>query len=250
MESITTELLFFLMAVAAVAGLVDAIAGGGGLLTLPALLWAGLPPVQALATNKLQGSLGAFSASIHFIIRGDILRNNLWPLVGAAFLGSAGGALMVQYLPNELLRQIIPILLLLFSLYFLFSPRISDEDATQRLPLGWFALALCFPIGFYDGFFGPGTGSFFVLAVVVLLGYNLTRATGITKILNLTSNLAALLFFALGGHVLWELGLLLGLAQAGGAWLGAHLAVRHGAAIIRPLLVIISLAVSLKLLLT
>ena len=250
MESITTELLFFLMVVAAIAGLVDAIAGGGGLLTLPALLWAGLPPVQALATNKLQGSFGTLSASIHFIRKGDILQNNLWPLVAATFLGAASGALMVQYLPNELLRQIIPILLLLFSLYFLFSPRISDEDAAQRLPLGWFALALCFPIGFYDGFFGPGTGSFFVLAVVALLGYNLTRATGVTKILNLTSNLAALLFFALGGHVLWELGLLLGLAQAGGAWLGAHLAVRHGAAVIRPLLVIISIAVSLKLLLT
>ncbi|WP_456412211.1 TSUP family transporter [Thiolapillus sp.] len=250
MESITTELLFFLMAVAAVAGLVDAIAGGGGLLTLPALLWAGLPPVQALATNKLQGSFGTLSASIHYVRKTDILQHKLWPLVGATFLGAASGTLMVQYLPDELLREVIPLLLVLFSLYFLFSPRVSDEDAAQRLPLGWFALALCFPIGFYDGFFGPGTGSFFVLAVVALLGHNLTHATGVTKILNLTSNLAALLFFALGGHVLWELGLLLGLAQAGGAWLGAHLAVRHGAVVIRPLLVIISLAVSLKLLLT
>ncbi|WP_456416571.1 TSUP family transporter [Thiolapillus sp.] len=250
MESITTELLFFLMATAAVAGLVDAIAGGGGLLTLPALLWAGLPPVQALATNKLQGSFGTLSASIHYICKTDILQHKLWPLVSATFLGAASGTLMVQYLPDELLREVIPLLLVLFSLYFLFSPRVSDEDAAQRLPLGWFALALCFPIGFYDGFFGPGAGSFFVLAVVALLGHNLTQATGVTKILNLTSNLAALLFFALGGHVLWELGLLLGLAQAGGAWLGAHLAVRHGAAVIRPLLVIISLAVSLKLLLT
>ena len=250
MESISTELLVFLFAVAGIAGFIDAIAGGGGLITLPALLWAGLPPVQALATNKLQGSFGTLSASLHFIFNGKLLHKNLFPLIVATFLGALSGTLMVQMLPDDLMRKTVPILLILFAVYFLFSPRISDEDANQRFPFHWFALALCLPIGFYDGFFGPGTGSFFVMAIVSLLGYNLTRATGITKILNLTSNLTALLFFALGGHVVWELGLVLGIAQASGAWLGAKAAIRHGAAIIRPLLVIISIAVSLKLLLT
>ena len=250
MESISTELLVFLFAVAGIAGFIDAIAGGGGLITLPALLWAGLPPVQALATNKLQGSFGTLSASLHFIFNGKLLHKNLFPLIVATFLGALSGTLMVQMLPDDLMRKTVPLLLILFAVYFLFSPRISDEDANQRFPFHWFALALCLPIGFYDGFFGPGTGSFFVMAIVSLLGYNLTRATGITKILNLTSNLTALLFFALGGHVVWELGLVLGIAQASGAWLGAKAAIRHGAAIIRPLLVIISIAVSLKLLLT
>jgi uncharacterized membrane protein YfcA len=250
MESISTELLVFLFAVAATAGFIDAIAGGGGLITLPALLWAGLPPVQALATNKLQGSFGTLSASLHFIFDGKILRGNLLPLITATFLGALSGTLMVQILPDELVRKTVPVLLILFALYFLFSPRISDEDAHQRLSIRLFAIALCIPIGFYDGFFGPGTGSFFVMAIVALLGYNLTHATGITKILNLTSNLTALLFFTLGGHVVWQLGLILGIAQAAGAWLGAKAAIRHGAAIIRPLLVIISIAVSLKLLLT
>lgn len=250
MESISTELLIFLFAVAGIAGFIDAIAGGGGLITLPALLWTGLPPVQALATNKLQGSFGTFSASLHFIFNGKIMRGNLLPLIAATFFGALSGTLMVQILPDDLMRKTVPVLLILFSLYFLFSPRISDEDAHQRLTIRWFAIALCIPIGFYDGFFGPGTGSFFVMAIVALLGYNLTHATGTTKILNLTSNLTALLFFALGGHVVWELGLVLGVAQATGAWLGAKVAIRHGASIIRPLLVVVSIAVSLKLLLT
>jgi len=238
------------VAVATLAGAVDAIAGGGGLITLPALLWAGLPPVQALATNKLQGSFGTLSASLHFLARGHVLHRQLGPLVLATFSGALAGALMVQHLDNDLLRRVIPLLLILFALYFLFSPRISDEDASARMSLSWFSLALCFPIGFYDGFFGPGTGSFFVMAIVALLGYNLTRATATTKVLNLTSNLSALLCFALGGHVVWQLGVLLGLGQAAGAWLGAHLAIRHGAAVIRPVLVLISMAVSIKLLLT
>jgi uncharacterized membrane protein YfcA len=249
MESISFELLCFLVAVATLAGAVDAIAGGGGLLTLPALLWAGVAPIQALATNKLQGSFGTLSASMHFLVKGQVPKKQLWPLVLATFAGALTGTLMVQYLGDALLRQTIPVLLILFALYFMFSPRISDEDASARLSPGWFALGLCFPIGFYDGFFGPGTGSFFVMAVVALRGYNLTRATATTKLLNLTSNLTALLFFTLGGHVIWPLGLLLGLGQAVGAWLGAHLAIHHGAAVIRPLLVVVSISISLKLLL-
>jgi hypothetical protein len=104
-------------------------------------------------------------------------------------------------------------------------------------------------VGYYDGFFGPGTGSFFAVGFVLLLGWNLSRATGGTKLLNFTSNIASLLFFALGGHVLWGVGLVMGVAQMAGAWLGSHLVIRHGSRIIRPLLVIVSLAVSLKLLL-
>lgn len=104
-------------------------------------------------------------------------------------------------------------------------------------------------MGFYDGFFGPGTGTFFAAGFVLLAGWNLKRATAGTKVLNLTSNLASLLFFALGGQVVWSIGLGMGLGQVAGAWLGSHLVMRHGTVIVRPLLVIVSVAISLKLLL-
>jgi uncharacterized membrane protein YfcA len=249
-EALPPEILALLIAVAALAGLVDAIAGGGGLLALPALLWAGLPPVNALATNKLQGSFGTMTASYNFIRRGEIDVARLRVPILLTFVGSASGTLAVQRLGSDLLAQIVPSLLIGFALYFLFSPRIGDRDAHHRIGHGLFGLLIGFSVGFYDGFFGPGTGSFFAAAFVLLLGYNLRRATAGTKVLNFTSNIASLIFFALAGEVIWQVGLPMGLAQMGGAWVGSHLVIRHGTRLIRPLLVIVSLAISLKLLLS
>lgn len=249
-DFLSPDLLALLLAIAGVAGFVDAIAGGGGLLTLPALLWAGVPPLQALATNKLQGSFGTATAAAHFLRKGEIRLAPLWPAVLLTFLGATTGTLTVGHLAPGLLENLVPLLLMGFALYFLFSPRIGDEDRHHRLGLWPFAFTIGFGLGFYDGFFGPGTGSFFAAACVLLLGYNLKRATAATKLLNFTSNIAALLFFALGGHVLWALGLAMGMAQMAGAWLGSHLVIRHGARVVRPLLVVVSLAISLKLLLT
>jgi len=248
-EFISPEVLLLLIAAAALAGLVDAIAGGGGLIALPALLWAGIPPLQALATNKLQGSFGTATASWHFIRKGEIDPRRLWLPVLLTFAGAASGTLAVQYLAADWLNDLIPVLLIGFALYFLFSPRLGELDAQQRLHTPLFALLIGFGVGFYDGFFGPGTGTFFAAAFVLLLGYNLRRATAGTKLLNFTSNIASLLFFAFGGHVLWIVGLSMGLGQMLGAWVGSHLVIRHGTALIRPLLVIVSVAVSLKLLL-
>ena len=239
-----------LVGVASLAGMIDAIAGGGGLLALPAILWAGLPPVQALATNKLQGSFGTFTASYNFIRRGEIdLRRLRIPIV-MTFIGSVSGTLAVQRLGSDLLNHIVPALLIAFALYFLFSPRIGDQDAHHRISHGLFGLLIGFSLGFYDGFFGPGTGSFFAAAFVLLLGYNLRRATAGTKVLNFTSNIASLIFFALAGQVVWQVGLPMGLAQMAGAWIGSHLVIRHGTRLIRPLLVVVSLAISTKLLLS
>lgn len=242
-----TELLLFSLAL--IAGLVDAIAGGGGLITVPALLWVGLGPLETLATNKAQGVFGTASASVHFWRQGLID----WRTAGLAFLcafaGAASGVLFIRHLGGNFPPWLIPGLLIAFSLYFLVSPRVSDFDARQRLGQGAFAFLIAFPIGFYDGFFGPGTGTFLAMGYIALLGYNLRRATAHTKLLNFASNLAAILFFIPGGHVLWRYGLVMAAGQFMGAWLGAHLAMRHGARLIRPLLVIASLAVSLKLLL-
>lgn len=237
-----------LILLAFLGGLIDAIAGGGGLLTVPALLWAGLPPVTALATNKAQAVFGSFAATVHFVRRGLIAPRRLWLSVLTTFVGAASGAFLVQRISSAFLSGLIPLLLILFALYFAFSPRVSDLDSRRLLNETIFAWLIGTGIGFYDGFFGPGTGTFFAAAYVGLLGYNLRRATAHAKLLNFTSNLAALLLFALGGEVLWLLGLLMAGGQVCGGWLGAHLVLRHGARLVRPLLVIVSLVISLKLL--
>ena len=249
MEALPFETLLILVGVAGVAGMIDAIAGGGGLLALPALLWAGLPPVQALATNKLQGSFGTLTASVHFVRKGEIDLARLQLPIAMTAVGSVSGTLTVQHLGSDVLQQIVPVLLIAFALYFLFSPRIGDQDAHHRIGHGMFGLLIGFGVGFYDGFFGPGTGSFFAAAFVMLLGYNLRRATAGTKVLNFTSNVSSLLIFAAAGQVVWQVGLPMGLAQMAGAWLGSHLVIRHGTRLIRPLLVAVSLAISLRLLL-
>lgn len=249
MEALPLDVLVILVTVAAVAGFIDAVAGGGGLLALPALLWAGLPPVQALATNKLQGSFGTFAASWNFLRRGEIALQPLWIPMLMTFVGSASGTLAVQQIGSEVLGQLVPLLLIAFALYFLFSPRVGDSDAQQRIGYGLFGVGVGFGVGFYDGFFGPGTGSFFAIAFVLLLGYNLRRATAGTKVLNFTSNIASLIFFALAGQVVWQVGLAMGAAQMAGAWLGSQMVIRHGTRLIRPLLVLVSLAISLRLLL-
>lgn len=244
-----TEILLILILVAFIAGFVDAIGGGGGLLTMPALLWAGIAPVPALATNKLQSSWGTAAATINYARKGHLQWRAVWPVVLLTFLGSAIGTVAVQQFDGDFLMRVIPFLLIGVALYFLLQPRIGDLDRQQRLSVWQFAFICGFGIGFYDGFFGPGTGSFFAIACVSLLGFNLLRATAHTKLFNLTSNLASLLFFALGGHMIWQVGLLMAIGQVAGGWLGAQVTIRHGARIIRPVVIVVALALTLRLLL-
>ncbi len=243
------DLALPLFLLATLAGLVDAMAGGGGLITVPALLWSGLDPITALATNKAQGVFGSGTAAANFAHKGALDFKQAWPAVICTFVGAAAGALLVQHLGATTLARLIPLLLIGFALYFLFSPRVSDLDSRQRLGEGAFALLVGTGVGFYDGFFGPGTGTFFTMGYVALLGYNLTRATAHTKLLNFSSNLAAVLFFMAGGHILWIAALPMAAGQAIGAWIGSHLVLRHGTRLIRPMLVLAALAVSVKLLL-
>jgi len=247
-EAAAPEILFALFLVAALAGLVDAIAGGGGLLTVPALLAAGLDPLPALATNKLQGTFGTLTSSANYWRSGEVSPLQMLPSVLCTFLGASLGTLGVQALDNQMLADLVPALLILFAVYFLFSPRVGDLDAQRRIGEWAFALSVGLGVGFYDGFFGPGTGSFFAFACVALLGYNLRRATAHTKVLNFTSNIASLLFFVLGGQVVWTIGLSMGLGQVMGAWTGSHLVLRHGAGLVRPALVLVSLAITVRLL--
>lgn len=241
------EIIAFLMTVAFLAGMIDAIAGGGGLLTIPALMAVGVPPVAALATNKLQSTFGTGGAVFAFARKGHIdLRRFALPAT-AAFAGSAGGAFAVTQIDPAWLAGLVPILLVAILLYFLFGPRLSDEDRHSRAgPTLLLATALL--IGAYDGFFGPGTGSFFTTALVAVFGLGMVRAIAHTKLLNLASNLAALIIFVGNGDILWVAGLAMALANVAGGQVGTHAAMRFGGRMARPLLIIMSLGLTAKLL--
>ncbi|EXJ15112.1 TSUP family transporter [Imhoffiella purpurea] len=242
------ELASWLFAAALAAGFIDAIAGGGGLLAIPALLWAGLSPVEALATNKAQAVFGSGMATLHFVRQGYVEPRGMKLAIAATFVGAAAGTLLVQQIDSAFLERLIPVLLIAFSLYFLFSPRVSDLDSHQRIGEPGFAASIGLGVGFYDGFFGPGTGTFFAMSYIALLGYNMRRATAHTKMLNFTSNLASLLFFMAGGYIVWTIAAVMAAGQLAGSRLGAHLVLRHGASLVRPVLVLSSLAISGKLL--
>ena len=242
------ELLTILFSVAILAGFIDAIAGGGGLITIPALLWIGLPPAAALGTNKLQACGGSFFASLYFYRKGMLNLKQMRLAIVFAFIGAASGTIAVQMIDISLLQHILPFLILAIGLYFLFAKKLSDEDKHQRISPMAFAFIAALGVGFYDGFFGPGTGSFFALAYVSLLGFGLSKATAHAKILNFSTNIASVIFFAIGGQVFWLLGLVMLVGQAIGATLGSKMVLSKGSAIIKPLVVTMSIAMSVKLL--
>lgn len=236
-----------LTAIAVLTGFIDAIAGGGGLIMMPALLFAGVPPINALATNKLQSMFGTAIAYRNYALKGLVdWRANLLTIL-LVFAGASIGVIVVQSIDTRALSLVIPLLLMAVSVYVLLSPRMSDEDAHQRVSAKGYA-PVGAAIGAYDGFFGPGTGSFFTASLVGLRGLGLTRATALTKLLNLTSNIASVLLFAIGGQMFWLLGLCMAIGAMAGGWIGSHSAIRFGARLIRPLLVTLSLALTARLL--
>ncbi|MEO5808189.1 TSUP family transporter [Devosia sp.] len=240
--------LLALAAVGLLAGFVDAIAGGGGMIALPALLSVGLPPVSALATNKLQSVFGTGMAAITYWRRGFITLKALLPSIALTYVGSFVGALVVKRIDISLLNIAVPVALIGIALYFLFAPNLSDADKAARLPFARFVPLMGFAIGFYDGIFGPGTGSFLTIGFVMLFGLGLTRASGNTKILNLTSNLAALTIFIPSGDVVWPAAIAMAIGQLIGGYIGARTGIRFGAKLIRPLVVVVSIALALRLL--
>ncbi|WP_369600635.1 TSUP family transporter [Hahella sp. SMD15-11] len=237
-----------LFGAAALAGGVDAIAGGGGLIAMPALLLAGIPPQAALATNKLQGSVGTFFAARYFIRHGQVSVADIRSWILGTFLGAVAGTALVLTLDVRQVGTILPVLLLGMALYYLLSPNLGEVDRARRVSPAVFAGLICPLLGFYDGFFGPGTGSFMALACVTLMGHNLTRATAHTKVLNFTSNLASLGYFLAFGEVAWLAGLVMMAGQFAGASLGARLVIRQGARLVRPVAVIMCVLMSARLL--
>ena len=238
-----------LSGVALLAGCMDAVAGGGGLLTVPALIFAGLDPLGVLATNKLQGSFGTASATSAFARAGHLPIGS-WPFALAAAAGSVVGALTLDHVPQRAVSVALPFVLLGVALYFALSPRFGDGERRPLLSRSAFLATVVPLVGFYDGVFGPGAGSFYMAGLVAVLGFGVVGATAHTKLCNVASNLAGLATFALSGHVIWTLGLAMGAASFLGAQVGARLAMRHGARLVKPLVVTVSLVLAAKLALT
>ena len=248
MFEIATHLALLLICAAFLAGFVDAIAGGGGLITVPALLLAGASPIETLATNKLQGSFGAGTAVLAYARAGHVRPLDQLGMAAVAAVAGGVGALLAHLMPAQALRVIMPVVLVAVALFFAFKPGISDADRVERIKPAVFSFTAVPMIAAYDGFFGPGTGSFFMLAFVMLAGFGVLKATAHTKMLNFASNIGSLAVFVTTGATWWGVGLAMAVAQVAGAALGARLAMRVGARLIKPLLVFTSTALALRLL--
>ncbi|MEH7827755.1 TSUP family transporter [Gemmobacter denitrificans] len=247
MFEVTADLAALLVLAAFCAGFVDSIAGGGGLITLPALLLAGASPVQALSTNKVQGTFGAATAAISYARAGHVdLRRQVWPAM-LAFAAGAAGAALVSLIPTQGLRYALPVILVAIALFFALKPGLSDQDRIARLTPTAFALLVVPLIGFYDGLIGPGAGAFYMIGFVLLAGHGVLKATAHTKLLNFASNIGGLAVFAAQGAPWWAMGLAMGAAQIAGARVGSRLAMRIGARLIKPLLVVTSTALAARL---
>ncbi|WP_237152402.1 TSUP family transporter [Oryzibacter oryziterrae] len=248
MSELPLYLLGLLFLAAFVAGFIDSIAGGGGLITVPAMLIAGIPPLATLGTNKLGSLFGSGSATLAYARRGFVDVRKQLPMALMSGLGSAVGAAVTTWIPADVLRAVMPVLLIAIALYFGFKRGLGEESRRARLKPFLFGLMFVPVIGFYDGVFGPGTGSFFMLGFVTLAGFTLISATAHTKLLNFASNIGAFLVFVVTGAVIWKVGLIMGAGQFLGAQTGSRLAMRNGAKIIRPLLVVTCLGLAVKLL--
>jgi uncharacterized protein len=230
------------------AGFVDSIAGGGGLITLPVFFSFGLPPQLALGTNKFQSMFGTGSAAWHYAQARVVHLSDCGLGILFTFLGAIAGTLTVQKLDPAFLKHFVPILLLAIAAFTILRPKLGVEDIHPRLSARWFYPVAGLSFGFYDGFFGPPVGVFWTMAFMLGLGFNLTKATGYTKVMNLTSNLASFCFFAAAGLVYYGAGLAMGLGQLLGARLGSRMVVQRGVKFVRPIFLTMVIALTLKLL--
>lgn len=242
--------VLLLLAAGFAAGWIDAVVGGGGLIQLPALLlFPGLTPVQALATNKLGSIFGTTTSAITYYRRTSPDLKTAIPMALLALVGAFGGAGIATVLPSAAIKPIIIVALVAVLAFTIFKPRAGELSQLRhrgRTHYAW-ALLIGLVIGGYDGMIGPGTGSFLIIAMVTILGYNFLQASAKAKIVNLATNLGALLLFLPGGHVALGLGLALGVMNMFGGYLGARMAISKGSGFIRVVFVIVVLALILKL---
>jgi len=252
---VAPAVLAFLVVAAGLAGWVDAVSGGGGLVQLPALLVGlpGAPPATVLGTNKLSSIIGTSAAAITYRRAAVTDVGTAVPMALAAFVGSACGALVATHLPGTFFRPLALVLLVVVGVWTIVRPALGEDQdlrwhgtedhARHRVA----AVSMGAGIGLYDGVFGPGTGTFLVFGLVVLLGYSFLNASAIAKVVNVSTNLAALVVFAASGHVLWALGLTMGAANLAGGVIGARTAVRKGSGFVRIVFLAVVAVLLLKL---
>ena len=244
--TLTSALLLFLAGLSA--GFIDSIAGGGGLISLPTLLWAGLPPHLALGTNKMQSTFGTLLAVRRYAQAGLVQWAQVRLAVAVTFVAALLGTLAVTQVSPDLLKKLVPWLLLGIAAYALVSPRFGQQAARARFSPTVFACLGGSVLGFYDGFMGPGTGTFWTVACLSLLGLNLIHATAYTKVVNLTSNLASVSVFIWAAQVRYDIAAVMIAGQLIGARLGTGLVIRHGAPFIRVMFLLVVFALVVKLL--
>lgn len=230
----------FLVVAGFIASFIDSIVGGGGLISTPALLSIGLPVPYALGTNKLASSTGSLTSVISFWRAGKI-HKAAFMLMPLSVMGSALGAYVVYLLPEKLMKNIIVVLLVAVAVYTYRRKDWGDTGTIEKLGLQALigAIIMAFGMGFYDGFFGPGTGSFLIFGFLYL-GYDFVTAAGNAKALNFASNVGALVSFAISGTIIWSYGLIMAAAMIVGAIVGTRLAIKKGAAYVRPLYLVVT----------
>ena len=239
---ISPEIALFLFIIALLAGFLDTLAGGGGLLTVPALLLTGMPPLLALGTNKFQSCFGTATASFHMFKSKLVSPKECWPLMLSAFIGSLIGTIAVQFINVEQLKLIIPVVLALICIYFIIDPKAKSAAKTPLLSKKSYQLGPVPAIGFYDGMFGPGTGTFFALAGVATRSQSLLRSTAFAKTMNFATNFASfLLFFALG-KVAFVIGAVMIVGQLIGAQIGSKMLLNIPRQVLRWIIVLACLA--------
>ncbi len=229
------------------AGFVDTLAGGGGLLTLPILFNICPDPKRALGTNKLQATFGSTSATFHFARAGALSFRECRRAWLLAFLGSLTGTLLVQQLDPTFLKRLVPVMLLVVAIYVWIRPQLGEQDIHPRLSRTKFDFIFAFGIGVYDGFLGPGTGTFLALAFMLGLGFNLAKATANAKALNWASNLASLILFLLAQKVWFIAGFTMGAGQWLGARAASRMVITRGTKFIRPVFLTMVVLITLKM---
>ncbi len=242
------EVVIFLACAAFFAGLIDSIAGGGGLIQLPALLIA-LPNSETatiLGTNKLSSIFGTTTAAAMYRRQIKPDPHAIAAMAIPAFFGSVGGAMLASQIPTEAMKPFLFLLLILVLIYTFLKPDLGQVEALRHQRGWWISILTGFGIGFYDGIFGPGTGAFLILILVATLGYAFITASAIAKIVNVATNLGAIIIFGLHGAILIKLGLLLGACNIAGALIGARVAIRGGSALVRKIFMVVVLALIIK----
>jgi uncharacterized membrane protein YfcA len=231
------------------AAAVDAIAGGGGLISLPALLLVGIPPHLALGTNKFASTMGAFNSSITFARSGKVNFKLVKWLVPFTFLGACLGVWLVLRVSPDFLNKLVPILVIFVGIYSIVHKNMGLDNHFQGVKLSSILLgiAFSFALGFFDGFFGPGTGSFLIFAFITIFGFDFVAAAANSKVLNFTSNFASLILFAWNDKIVYQYGIPMALAMIIGSQVGTRLAITRGARLVKPIFLTMSFLVAVKL---